>query len=104
MNRSIVGFEYERSPLHTIVHGGTGTGKTYFIRHYLKLFLDPRSGYTDQNQNQNQNQNQDQDLRSSSTDQAKNIILVCKDDRDWIDPETGEFFIGINTCDINMIT
>ena len=97
MNRSLVRFEYEKAPLHTIVYGGTGTGKTYFIKQYLKLYLDPRtdsvcgkpSGYTDQNQNQ---------------DQAKNIIIVCKDDRDWIDPETGEFFIGFNTCDINMIT
>ena len=65
------------------------------IRQYLKIYLDPLSGYTDQNQNQNQNQDQDQ---------AKNIILVCKDDRDWIDPETGEFYIGFNTCDINIIT
>ena len=32
------------------------------------------------------------------------MIIVCKDDRDWIDPETGEFYIGFNTCDINMIT
>ena len=93
MNRSLVRFEYEKSPLHTIVYSGTGTGKTYFIIQYLKLYLDPRSGYTDQNQNQNQDQ-----------DQAKNIIIVCKDDRDWIDPETGEFYIGFNTCDINMIT
>ena len=38
MNRSLVGFEYEKSPLHTIVYGGTGTGKTYFIRQYLKLY------------------------------------------------------------------
>ena len=30
MNRSLVRFEYEKSPLHTIVYGGTGTGKTYF--------------------------------------------------------------------------
>ena len=82
MNRSLVKFEYEKSPLHSIVYGKTGTGKTNFIRHYLKLYLDPRSGYTDQNKNQNQNQDQDQ---------AKNIIKVCKDDRDWIDPETGEF-------------
>ena len=85
MNRSLVRFEYEKSPLHTIVYCGTGTGKTYFIRQYLKLYLD-------------------QDLRSSSTDQAKNIITVCKDDRDWIDAETGEFYIGFNKCDINMIT
>ena len=28
MNRSLVGFEYEKSPLHTIVYGGTGIGKT----------------------------------------------------------------------------
>ena len=38
MNRSLVRFEYEKSPLHTIVYGGTGTGKTYFIRQYLKLY------------------------------------------------------------------
>ena len=31
-NRSLVRYEYEKSPLHTIVYGGTGTGKTYFIR------------------------------------------------------------------------
>ena len=37
MNRSLVRFEYEKSPLHTIVYGGTGTGKTYSIRQYLKL-------------------------------------------------------------------
>ena len=29
---------------------------------------------------------------------------MCKDDRDWIDPETGEIYIGFHTCDINMIT
>ena len=85
MNRSLVIFEYEKSPIHTIFYGGTGTGKTYFIRQYLP----------DQNQDQNQNQNQQQ---------AKNIIIVGKDDRDWIDPETGEFYIGFNTCDINLIT
>ena len=107
MKRSLVRFEYENSPLHTIVYVGTGKGKKYFIRQYLKLYWEPRSGYTDQNQNQNQ----DQDLRSSLvnheqssfTDHAKNIIIVCKDDRDWIDPETGEFYIGFNTCDINII-
>ena len=100
ITRSLVRFEYEKSPLHAFVYGGTGTGKTYFIRQYLKLYLDPPSDYTDQNQNQNQ----DQDLRSSFTDQTKIIIIVCKDDRDWIGPETGEFSIGLNSCDINMIT
>ena len=53
MNRSLVRFEYEKSPLHTIVHGGTGTGKTYFIRQYLKLHQDH-----DLNQDQNQAQQQ----------------------------------------------
>ena len=97
MNRSLIRFEYIKSPLHTNVYGGNGTGKTYFMRQFLKLYLD-----------------QDQDLRnslvnhkqSSFTDQikAKNIIIVCEDDRDWIDPETGELYIGFNECDINLIT
>ena len=104
MNRSLVRFEYEKSPLHTIVYGGTGTGKTYFIRQFLKLYLDPRSAYTDQNQNQDQASNLVNHEQGSFTDQAKNIIIVCKDDRDWIDPETGEFYFGFNKCDINMIT
>ena len=30
MNRCLVRFEYEKSPLHTIVYGGTSRGKTYF--------------------------------------------------------------------------
>ena len=79
MNRSQVRFEYEKSSLHTIVYGGTGTGKSYFIRQYLKSYLD------------------------LDPDQAKNIIIVCKDDRDWIDPKTGGIYIGFNRCDINMI-
>ena len=93
MNRSLVKFEYEKSPLHTIVYCGTGTGKTYFIRQYLKLYSvqnqDPRSSFTDQNQNQ---------------DQAKNIVIVCKDDRDWIDPESNKVYTGFNKCDIITIT
>ena len=56
MNRSLVRFEYEKSPLHTIVYGGTGTGKTYFFRQYLKLYSVQNP---DQNQNRDQNQNQD---------------------------------------------
>ena len=31
-------------------------------------------------------------------------MIICKDDRDWIDPETGEFYIGFDKLDINMIT
>ena len=38
MNRSLVRFEYEKSPLHTIVYGGTGTRRTYFIGQYLKIY------------------------------------------------------------------
>ena len=41
MNRNLVRFEYEKSPLHTIVYGGTGTGKTYF-KTILKIILSPR--------------------------------------------------------------
>ena len=52
-NKSLVRFEFEKSPLHTIVHGATGTGKAYFVKQYLKLYLD-------QDQNQNQDKNQDQ--------------------------------------------
>ena len=37
-NRSLVRFEFEKSPLHTILYSGTGTGKTYFVRQYLKLY------------------------------------------------------------------
>ena len=83
MNRSLVRFEYEKSPLRIIVYGGTRTGKTYFIRRYSKLYSvqnqDLRSSFIDQNQNQNEDQNQKQD-------NAKNIVIVCKDERDWIDP------------------
>ena len=31
INSSLVRFEYGKSPLHSTVYGGTGTGKTYFI-------------------------------------------------------------------------
>ena len=109
MNRSLVRFDYEKSPLHSIVYGGTGTCKTYFIRQYLKLYSvqnqelrtdevrgkpsslvnHEQSSFTDQNQNQAQ---------------AKNIVIMCKDDRDWIDPESIKFYTGFNKCDINMIT
>ena len=90
MNRNLVRIENEKSPSHTIVYDGTGTGKTYYIRQYLKL-------YSVQNHDQNHDQNQNQD-------QAKNIVIVCKDDRDWIDPESNKFYTGFNKCDINMIT
>ena len=61
MNRSLVRFEYEKSPLHNVVYGGTGTGKTNFIRQNLKLYLDPRSTKRLHRSKPNQNQNQDHD-------------------------------------------
>ena len=68
MNRSLVRFEYEKSPLHTIVYGGTGTVKTYFIRQYLKLYLDQNQNQNqDQNQDQNEDQNQNQDQTKTKT-------------------------------------
>ena len=41
-----------------------------------------------------QNQEQDQ----------KRIIIICKDERDWMNPETGRPHAEFNICDINMIT
>ena len=79
INKSLVRFEYEKSPLHTIFYGVTGTEKTYFIRQFLKLYQDqdgePWSAtHQDQDRDQDQNQNQDN----------KNIIIVCKDEKDRI--------------------
>ena len=84
INRSLVRFEYEKSQLHNIVYGGTGNGRTYFVRQYLKLYLD---------QDLDQDQDQDRDRRS--------IIIVCKDERDWINPETGKPFTEFDVCHKN---
>ena len=85
MNRRLVKFKFEKSSYYTIVYGATGTGKTYFVKQYLKLYLDQ-----DQNRNQDQNQNQDQNLdqnqKSMVGQTQKQIIIVCKDEKDWIDP------------------
>ena len=32
------------------------------------------------------------------------IVIVCKDARDWIDPESIMFYTGFKKCDISMIT
>ena len=87
INRILVRFEYENSQIHTIVYGGTVTGETYFVRKYLKLYLD---------QDLDQDQDQDKNWRS--------IIILCKDERDRINPETEKTFTEFNMCDINMIT
>ena len=34
----------------------------------------------------------------------RSIIIVCKDERDWLNPETGKPYSDFNMCDINMIT
>ena len=38
IERYLVGFEYEKSPLHTITYGGTRIGKISFVIQYLKLY------------------------------------------------------------------
>ena len=40
IGRRLLGFVHEKSTLHTKVYGGTGTGKAYFVRQYLKLYGD----------------------------------------------------------------
>ena len=55
LNRSLVRFEYEKSPLHNIVYDGTGTGKTYFVRQYLKLYQEEEQEY-EQDYDQEQDQ------------------------------------------------
>ena len=65
MNKSLVRFEFEKSPLHTLVFGASNTGKTYFVKQYLNLY------------------------REDEDEHKKKIIIVCKDEREWINPETG---------------
>ena len=106
MNRSLVRIEYEKSPLHTIVYGGTGTGKTYFIRQYLKLYSvqnQEQDQVQDQVQVQVKDQVQFQDQDKDQVQDQRSIVIVCKHDRDWIDPESSKFYTGFNKCDINMI-
>ena len=58
MSRSLVRFEHEMTPLHTIVYGGTATGKTCFVRQHLKLYQDQDQ---DQGEDQEHEQGQEQD-------------------------------------------
>ena len=43
MNRRLVRFDFEKSPLRSIVYGATGKGKTYTVRQYSKLNLDDKT-------------------------------------------------------------
>ena len=83
--------------MYTIGYGGTGTGKTYFVRQFLKL-------YQDLDQNQDNKNLVEHDRRSMAKHVQRPIIIVCKGDRDWINPETGEPYSEFNMCDIIMIT
>ena len=86
MNKSLVRFEFEKSPLHTIVYGATGTGKTCFVRQYLNLYQE--SCFEDQG--------------TCFADDRRSIIIICKDEKDWIDPVTGKPCAGIDMGIITM--
>ena len=94
--------------MHTIVYGGTSTGETYIVRKYLKLYQ--QSCFADQDQDgeawSETHQDQKQDNKNMVERDRRSIIIVCKDERDWINPETGagEPYSDFNLCDKNMIT
>ena len=44
------------------------------------------------------------DQRSMVKHDQRSIIIVCKDERDWIDPETKRALADFIMCDIKMIT
>ena len=81
INRRLVRFEFEKSTLHTIRYLWNWYGEDFFNRQYLKLCSD---------------QDQEHD--------PKRIIPVCKDERDWIDPENGDPYAGFDMGDTNVIT
>ena len=98
--------EFEKFPLYNIVHGGTGTGKTYFVRQYLKLYINDNSSVKP-----DQDQEQERDQRSMAEHQGtcfadgqRPIIIACKSEKDWINPATGFPYVGFEMGDMNMIT
>ena len=60
-------FDYEKTSLHTIVFGASVTGRTYFVRQFLKLY-----------------ENYEDYMKTIK------IIILCRDKRDWMDPKTNE--------------
>ena len=84
MNKSLVIFEFEKSTLHTIAYGAINTSKTYFVRQYLKLYWP--SCFTDQNEIAEQDR--------------KQIVIVCKDQKDWTNLEKGKPYADFNMCEI----
>ena len=111
MNKSLVRFEIEKSPLLTIVYGATGTRKIYFAGQYLKLYLDQEEpsalvGEMAPGLPQ-QKQKQQQMVKHQGTcfaDDLRSIIIICIDEKDWIDPETSKPFAGFELGYKNMIT
>ena len=45
-----------------------------------------------------------QEQKSMMERDQNRIIIICKDGRDWIDPEIGEPYDGFDMGDINKIT
>ena len=80
MNKSSVRFEFEKSPLHTIVYGASKTSWTYFVKHYFNLY------------------------REDENELKKQLFIVCKDEREWINSATGKPYDGFIMCGIDMIT
>ena len=108
-HRNVLRFEFEKSPLHTIIFSATGTGKTYFVRQYLKLYL---NGNLSMKSNQDQEQVDKNIIEQGHVDKKiteqgqnqKSIIIVCKHESDWINPETGFPYVVFEMGDIKMIT
>ena len=110
MNKSLVRFEFEKSPLHTIVYGATGTGKTYFVRQYLKLYQ--RSCFTDQQSCfADQDQEQDKDMMEQDKDMMEqdNTDMMEQDNKDMMEgppalvPQQKQKHQGLRTWFSNKI-
>ena len=151
----MVRFEIENSPLHTIVYGGSGTGKN-FVRQYLELYGDQTSTeglshntYQESDYTKKEDIEQITPVASTKTQsktqkhinpikykhkqigefleriydiwqespldeiqeevarlethqdkeqvqEQKQIIIVCKDERDGINPDTNKLYDGLN--------
>ena len=74
-NRSLVRFEFEKSPLHTIVNGGTGTGNTSFVRKYLKMYQEQDgTAWSETHQEQDNKQMVEQDIKQDQEQVNKDIL------------------------------
>ena len=47
---------------------------------------------------------QEQGQKQMVEHDRRSIIIICKDERDWIDPKTGKPYGGFDMGNINMIT